>query len=167
MKVYVVTGSEGQYSDHTEWNIVAMYDEERAKELVSKLQRLSKYNKEISDRLWSEFHPSYKDSIDVPSYPAKPEPTEEFKALLRVKKNTPELKEIFRKLEKEHLSRIEAWNKEYNEIGKLHSAAAQRKLAAQETWRKENYHPPSDLKDVAQYVSGYGAHYSYEELDVI
>jgi hypothetical protein len=34
MKIYVVFGSTGEYSDRTEWPVKAFYDEDKAKELV-------------------------------------------------------------------------------------------------------------------------------------
>ena len=101
--------------------------------------------------------------------PPAPEKDPEFAALCPIKKDTPELKEIFRKLERIHLDKRDKWKKECEEIQKQHSARWHRKKEVEKNWRREHYQPPSELEEVISLKGANSAYadYSYEEIELI
>jgi hypothetical protein len=70
MKIFIVFGSSGEYSDHQEWTVKAFYDEDRAKELVEratirgkeiekKFSDERKYFNRYEDKGLNEFDPDF------------------------------------------------------------------------------------------------------------
>lgn len=72
MKVYVVCGSCGEYSDRTDWNIIIVRSEQRAEEIVSKLKALQKHNNEFNIRAYEEFEKPYRSNNVVAKGPERP-----------------------------------------------------------------------------------------------
>ena len=54
MKIYVVMGTCGEYSDRSEWAVIAYYDEQKAQEHVLKASRRAKELQIAYDERWVE-----------------------------------------------------------------------------------------------------------------
>src|ERR1043166_8413005 len=88
MKIYLVTGSRGQYDDRSDWNVAAFKAKKRAEEIRSKLQKLFEYNKSFRQEVETTFHNKYLAEHGTFSElrPYKPEMSDELKELIKIKK---------------------------------------------------------------------------------
>jgi hypothetical protein len=150
MKVYVVSDSHGDYSDHTESNVCVCRSEDKAKEIVKKLEELQEFNCAFAKQLDENVRPYY--SYDVYKLPAQPSASPEYIELNKIKKITPELKAIHKRLQQEHNARLSAWNKECENIQQLRNQAHQEYEAKRKQWITYNYNPPAHLNDVQDFV---------------
>lgn len=69
--VYVVSGWDGSESDefYSGWIIAAYQTEERAREIIGKLERLHKYKRDFRDRQYTEFDKPYNSRFPLPEAP--------------------------------------------------------------------------------------------------
>lgn len=73
-KVYVVWGSTGEYSDHTEWHVKAFADEEKAKDLVLKASARARELKAKYPEYWdipdgsNEYDPKFQSDYTGTNY---------------------------------------------------------------------------------------------------
>lgn len=149
-QIYVVNGTNGEYSDRTDWNICACLSETRANELADKLRQLQTYNEQFNSRVRTEFDEVYEQANPRPGYhgPDKPSPTERFRQLSSRKKETDEERAEYHRLNKEHLARIAGWEEECRADSQLRNSWYTAFVDAQQVWRKANYNPPEHLQEV-------------------
>jgi gas vesicle protein len=148
--VYVVGGSRGDYSDRTDWNICVCYSEDRAKEIVNKLEELQEFNNEFSKRLQQEIQDN---SWREYRSPPQPRPSDEYVELNKIKKTTPELKAIHKRLQQEHNERLAVWKQECEAILQLGKQALQEYKTKRKQWIEDNYHLPEHLQEVKQFTN--------------
>jgi hypothetical protein len=171
-KIFIITGTCGEYSDRNDWNICATFSKERAESLVEKLNRLSVFNAEFDKRVYDEFEIPYREShIDVAAPSFRPAPTPEFRAVMDACSHgngTPEFKARLRELQKEHIQRIDEYNKEHRRLYDIKLKADKVMSDAKEEWKKQNYHPTFDLEEVMPLCSGSrGTRYDYSEVEIL
>jgi len=174
MKVYVVSDSHGDYSDHTESNVCVCRSEDKAKEIVKKLEELQEFNCAFAKQLNENVRPYAYDAYKTYILPAQPSASPEYIELNKIKKITPELKAIHKRLQQEHNARLSAWNKECGNIQQLRNQAHQEYEAKRKQWITDNYNPPAHLNDVQGFIdsgsftSEYNdTSYSYDEVDFV
>lgn len=181
-KVYIVVGVGGNYDEAQNWNVCCFRSEERAKEIVDKLNRLVEFNNSFSEKINTEFEIQYntlhsltRRGATTEIRPEQPRPSAEFAAIQLACANgngSPEEKLRFKQLQMKHTARKDAWRI----IDKLYSdhlnKLAADKVEAKKLWCDKNYNLPIELLEVKQYhtedVGGYfsDAFYSFEPMDV-
>ena len=173
-KVYIVTGSCGEYSDRNDWNICALHSKELAVDFADKLRRLQIFRNEFHSRMLKEFDEPYKERERLSS-PDKPAVTPAFRRLMDIASihRTEEDRADFRRLQAEHMQRLDVWKAEERRIGELNNSLWRAKEVARAHWAQENYKLPDDLNEVAPYGStgiptyDRGVRYSYDEIDLL
>ena len=152
MKVFVITGESGEYSDYGMWNMCPCYSEDRAKELVEKINKLAKYEKEFKCvrhdfiEKYDKEHPYPR--LEVADY-------NKYGSIRGPEKGNKQDQIRYRQLlEKQRV---------------LTNAHIELKHEAEELWLKQNHNPPSECEEVKHLnVSNDGrSRYSYQELDII
>ncbi len=154
MKLFVITGSSGEYSDRNDWNICACYSEDRANEILEKIKRLHEYKGQFEKRVREEFLARYK--IDHP-YPRIPGVSYNKWGQVRGPERGDKQAQI------KHQRQLE-------EHSMLIRAYSNNRHDAEDMWRKANYIPPFDYEDVKNLHIG--SHnqlidYGFEELDIL
>lgn len=173
MKIYVVTGTQGEYSDRSDWNVVAVTSESRAAELVEKLTKLTEYNQQFMKRIHPEFEEPWLAANPKTSlFPERPVPTREHSILLdrfSHGEGQEDERDLLRKLQAEHIKRIDAWKKVAAEADKIGVEHYNRQKDAEAAWKEANFLPPEELREVIPFTTyGYYSEpsYSYEELEL-
>lgn len=173
MKVYVVSGSNGEYSDSSEWNVCVCRSEDKAKEIVKKLNELKEFNTEFAKQVQHAVGGSY--YYDNPhSLPPQPSASPEYIELNKIKKITPELKAIHKRLQQEHKERLAVWKKQCDVASELRNIEFQKYEAKRKQWITDNYNPPTHLNEVQRFVehgsftSTYNdTRYSYDDVEYL
>lgn len=175
MKLYIITGTHGEYSDRNDWNVVAVSSETRAEELTNKIIKLTEYNDTFLARVRPEFTEPYEAANPrMPSlFPERPSPTREHANMLLICSNgqgDPEDKNLLRKLQAEHIKKIDAWKELSRDAGKIQSELWHKQSDAEVKWKDENYNPPQELREVMQFCrreTTTDTRFGYEEIDLI
>lgn len=176
MKTYIVTGTHGEYSDRSDWNVCVVHSEERAKEIINKLGVLCVYNEQFGGRVRTEFDLLYDVEHPKPSlFPmaARPRPSAEHAALIAActgGNGTPEFRQRLKEHEAIQQKIKEEWNSKAKDRDELHNSWYWAKKDAEEQWIKENYNPPEHLKEMMPYCGANhysDSHYDYEECPVL
>lgn len=176
-KIYVISGRSGEYDAYTQWDVVAVRSEERAKTLVDKLNRIVEFNEEIKERVRTEFSAQYDtENPFVRDNRVLPAVSDEFRRAIDIcatGKGTHEDKARLRGLQTDHLRRRNEYYEANSASNKLLAAALKVKNEAEEKWREKNCHLPEDLKEVADLDNykynyhSYGTEYIYSELELM
>lgn len=176
-KIYIVTGTSGEYSDRTDWNVCAVHTQEHAERLADKLNRLSVFKNAFRNRVYNEFvvvydreHPGL--NVPMPNGPAA---SPEFRRLMAISaaNKTVQDKASFRQLQAEHMRALEEWKVECGIIREANGVRWREKEAARAAWVKENYNPDSEFDEVLAYskepAGSYhsDARYHFEELELL
>src|SRR5271165_6828231 len=117
-KIYVVVGENGDYSEHSAWNVIATHSRELADDLVVKLHQLGQYNKAYG-ALKNEFMHTFWVANPRVAQPPQPHASEEYIQFNKIKKSTHELKQRYRELQAEHMKKLDIWHRECREVGPL------------------------------------------------
>lgn len=177
MVIFVVTGSQGEYSDRHDWNICAFHSEEEAQTCVSQLDELQQFNQEFYKSFRAE-----KDEINrscpIPVGPSAPAPSNEFRLLQQAVANgkgSPETKAAFRKAQAEHIQNIDKHKEKLIEWIKVKDSISSLQDQKAKDWFEMNYNPPLELASVrkysnfdskASYYRSFDVRYSYEETEL-
>jgi hypothetical protein len=174
MKIYVVTGTQGEYSDRSDWNVCAVRTEERAKELVSKLEKLCIYNEEFARRVDPEFTIPWVEANPEPYQfyhnTDRPKPTKEhahYIAVCGYKNILPENKNMLRKLDAEHRKVLADWQQKYDAASKIQTEWYIKKTDAEAKWKDDNYLPPTELLEVVPYCARSARTDTYFNVDIL
>lgn len=167
-KLYVITGSNGEYSDRTDWNICAFRSEETAKEFVDKLEKLQRYNNEHNKRYREEFEAPFNAMLqmrfkDFPltQTPDRPAPPPTLRALQMVCGRTGggsvDEKKLFKEVQKEHQDNLNKWNEFCKSLDSTiraeKEAIRKEREDASKVWNDTNYNPPENLKAAIPYCN--------------
>lgn len=152
MKIYVITGSYGEYSDHTEWSICACYNEDRVKELIEQIKKLAEYKREFEQRVRDEFFTAFD----------KEHPSPQLPAYLYNKRG------ILRgPIKGEHIAPQQQLEEHYMRF----KAYDNMRHEAEQEWRKNNYHTPlfecDGIKNCDIGNTNGDVDYDYHELDIL
>jgi hypothetical protein len=177
MKTYIVTGTHGEYSDRSDWNVCIVHSEERAQEIVKKLGELCEYNESFGGRIRPEFTLPYEATHQKPSlFPAsleKSRPSPEHAALIDAcshGRGTPELKKKLKEFNLLREQENKVARQEQKERYKIDNDWYSLMKENEEKWIKDNYNPPEHLKEMMAYCARNhysDSHYDYEECPVL
>lgn len=176
MKIYIVFGEYGAYSDRTEWNICATRSKHKAAELVRECKEFDAFKEEFRKRLIAEFDEPY--NVAPPQIPPRPMVSDEYhrlQTLLTSKFGTDQDREAYKKLQKEHNQALSAWGNENTAYNKKLNAWGEVKDAARNEWIKNNLRIPDNLREIAEHsnsdISIYESYnrtrYNYTEVELI
>lgn len=167
MKVYVITGTSGSYSDRQDWNVCAYPDKHRAQECAGKLNQLIKFKNAFIERLQNEFDKPYRAAHNVSTYGwHRYEMSPEFAAVNKIQPHnrTDEEKALHRKLQVEHIENKRAFEEEQKRL-------VWAMEEARKTWVKENYIVPPELEEVVKWCEDQNyysdASYHYDKLEML
>lgn len=167
MKIYLIVGERGAYSDRVQWNVCAATSEYKAEELMTKIKELDAYNCIFSKKL-EEFKRIFSQEQAVRHAivrVVRPSPTPEFtqyQTLASLKSCPEEDKEKFKQLQSEHLKKIEVYNQQYAIQAKFDREIYKEHSETSEAYVKANYNPPAHLEEVFEFVR-LGEHSYYDE----
>lgn len=159
MKIFIVQGECGEWSDHNEWTICAFVSEAKAEALVFELETLQKFNDNFCKREHVEFDAAYiaSGANEIEPAPVRPEVPEGWRDLNQLcshGKGTSKHKKSLNVLQRLHLANCEAYKKAHEAWYKLDYARADRMLAARRVWFQENYNPGPNLELASKYING-------------
>lgn len=169
-KIWIVSGSSGEYSDRTDWNICAVLTEERAKSIMEKLILLRDFNKEFAVRIYNEFEVPYRatndDEMTYRGY-NQPAVSPEFRAAMEKCAHgmgTPQEKTELRRLQKAHIENINVAKAEWEKISARLVEKNEIRLAAEQEWIKAHYHPCFDLEEVIPFLGKVSTQSKYSDV---
>src|ERR1700753_986425 len=87
MKIYIVMGSSGEYSDHTEWNIIATKDEVLANKITSDLKEILEFKCSFAKREREEWEEPYDRDMVKFDVIEKPQASNKYKRLQTIPKH--------------------------------------------------------------------------------
>lgn len=152
-KIYIVRGSSGEYSDRTEWVVVACKTKSHANRIAGKLRGLVKHNLECTQKMHHEFEIPYLKSHPRPEALPYINASEEFVQMQKVSKKTcgDDLRAAWKRLDQANNERVQAnkrndvnhtelmriWNEEFDK--------------AKERYNAEHQSVPEHLQEAAGY----------------
>ena len=188
MKIYVIYGSSGDYSDHSQWSVIAVRDAERAEKLVSDLKVIESVKCALAKKEHEEWEKPYNELNPTPQqYYEKgrlagtepPRASNEYKRLQTIPKDlkTEEDRARFKELNRQHQKAIDKWKDECKTFGEMVNSHQAKKLEDRQVWRQQNWRYPEHLIETIRLVglneiptgniSMYSdTSYSFEELEL-
>jgi hypothetical protein len=169
-KVYIVSGSAGEYSDHHEWYVAASLSEERANDIKSKLNELTEYIVTERKRVHDEFEVPYKASHPEPTCQHEEStPNPEFLEMKISKKHVgDDVRAIWRRLDRENNIRLDRDRQARNQyIDAMREWNVEFKKAA--AAYEARYTLPQHLEDVSHMDNQFDtdAMYTCAEVDLV
>jgi outer membrane biogenesis lipoprotein LolB len=164
-KVYVVTGSCGDYSERQDWSVCAFTTDKRAEEFAVKLKELQEFNAAFRIRMQTEFEQPHAAAFDWWKLPTKPKASLMLHTAQKVcaENNNAANKKLFRQLQQEHLERIQKWEVKYEAARKARAEQLEEFEFARAAWIKENYNPPVELNETMPYNRDLEKSFSYRD----
>lgn len=159
--IFVVSGSNSEYSSRNDWDVVATENEQTAITLVEQLNELVALKIKFNDGR-CEFMIEYKKANPQPLHARYLKPSDEFKRCESVFASVED-RAKFRILSVEHMQAKELARKTY-------TAWWADFASAEAVWVRENDIVPAHLKkahDLNGEMVTYDASYHYHQLDVI
>jgi hypothetical protein len=177
--IFIVTGSSGEYSDRCDWNICAFSTKDLAEKCIEKIKLLVAFNDNFYETFVQGFDKEHFErySLERVPNPPRPEPSSEYRRLEKLlydKEATPEDREAFKKVMKDHQDNMSLWSKACDlvlaENNKLYWKMEENRKRA----ITENYNPPPDLQEVVPYcgktyerTSHRDIRYDIDELELV
>jgi hypothetical protein len=175
-KVFIVSADNGlDYSDHSDWTVCACFTKEKAKQIADDLNRMSKAERSLKDRVFNEFEAPYKHTHPQTwlsrSRPVMSQSHRDLNTKVSTGRGNEHDKDILKRRNQSHEAKLNA----YTEWFATEYVATQDKWhvdyeAAREVWLKDNNPDAEELKwahDLdGNFCSG-SVEYSWYDLEVI
>lgn len=156
MKVYIVEGSQGEYSAHTSWLVCACLSQDKAQEIARKIEELQEYNRIHSEEM-RKFLSTWDSENRLSNCPVRPIDVGSMKLERRsAKHNEVNKRNIFR------------YQEQMNSYMTERTEHSKKRDQAKKDWFAKTFQPPADLLEFNRYLEyngDYASNASYSVLE--